>query len=69
MQVLNDVVNESSEQTIYRFVAFRKAEGTIATYERILQDLASFFRHTPFAALTRSDLELYLADWADRYSP
>ena len=72
MQVLNEVINESSEQTIYRFGAFRKAEGaaegTIATYERIIRDLSSFFHYTPFTALTRSDLELYLADWAERTS-
>ncbi len=55
MEVLTEDLNESSDQTMYRFVAFRKAEGiaegTITTYERILQDLAAFFRHTPFPPL------------------
>ncbi|MFQ6124034.1 MAG: hypothetical protein ACE5R6_05430 [Candidatus Heimdallarchaeota archaeon] len=72
MQILNEVMNESPEHTIKRFVAFRKteavAEGTIAGYRRILQDLASFVNHISFASLTRSDLELYLADWAERES-
>lgn len=72
MQALNAVVNESSGQTIVRFVAFRKAEGvvegTITAYAHILRDLAGFFPHTPFADLARSDFERYLADWADRRS-
>ena len=72
MQVLYDVMYDSPEHPIKRFVAFRKAEavatGTIAGYTRILQDLASFVNHHPFASLTRSDLELYLADWAERES-
>lgn len=59
---------EPQGKTIHRFISFLKAEGkakgTIEAYERIIKRLRRFHKK-PFKALTRGDLEAFLAAWSE----